>query len=208
MGSPLTTGTVTTEAQQETVGHPLSTGTARLRSRRSAALAGASLVAVAAAGVAALTGAGAANAAVTPAATPVCTTASLSAVVKAGAPGAGHRYATLVLTNTSRSGCVIRGYGGLALLGAPRQGVPTDLVRTGARSVHSIVLAPGASARSLLQWTAIPTSNEHRGEPTAPTVAVTPPRQHSALLIPWGQGPVNDHGQITQRPYTAGSAAF
>lgn len=207
MNSPATTGIPTTGTQDKGVGHRLGTGTARPRHRRRAAVAGASLIA-AAAGVATLTGAGAANAAAVPAASPVCVTASLSAVVKAGAPGAGNRYATLVLTNTSRSGCVIRGYGGLALLGAPRQGVPTDLVRTGARAVHPIHLVPGASARSLLRWTAVPTGTEHRNEPTAPTVAVTPPRQHSALLVRWGQGPVNDHGQITQQPYTPGSAAY
>lgn len=204
MGSPNSTRGLTTEARKGTVGQPRSMTTAQLGHRSRAALAGASLVAA----VAGIAAAGTANAAPAPAAAPVCATASLSAVVKAGAPGAGNRYATLVLTNTSRAGCVIRGYGGLALLGAPRQGVPTDVVRTGAHAVHDIHLAPGASARSLLQWTIVPTSTEPRNEPTAPTVAITPPRQHSALLVPWGQGPVNDHGHITQRPYTAGSAAF
>src|SRR4051794_16258260 len=56
-----------------------------------------------------------------------CTTAQLAAQLKPGSPGAGQRYATVVLTNRSATTCTERGYGGLALLGAPGQGVPTDL---------------------------------------------------------------------------------
>ena len=58
-----------------------------------------------------------------------CSTAGLSAQLKPGSPGAGQRFATMVLTNTSGSTCTVHGYGGMALLGAPGQGVPTDLRR-------------------------------------------------------------------------------
>ena len=53
-----------------------------------------------------------------------CGTADLSAQLKAGSPGAGQRYATVVLTDMSTHACTIGGYGGLGLLGSPRQGTP------------------------------------------------------------------------------------
>ena len=137
-----------------------------------------------------------------------CTTAQLSAQLKPGSPGAGQRYATVVLTNRSASTCTERGYGGLALLGAPGQGVPTDLRRVSSPA-PTVVLAPGASVRSLLHWGAVPAGNEGATcEPTATAVVVTPPDQTTALLQPWTFGPVCQHGLIWQNAYVAGSAAF
>src|SRR3954470_4925823 len=60
-----------------------------------------------------------------------CSTADLSAQLKAGSPGAGQRYATVVLTNTSTHSCTLRGYGGLGLFRGARQGVSTHLDRKG-----------------------------------------------------------------------------
>src|SRR6185312_679481 len=59
--------------------------------------------------------------------TPECRTADLGVTLKAGSPGAGQRYATVVLTDVSGHSCTVTGYGGLGLLGSPGQGVPTDL---------------------------------------------------------------------------------
>src|SRR5690349_11892916 len=56
-----------------------------------------------------------------------CSTADLAVRLRAGSPAAGQRYATVVLTDTGGRTCTVGGYGGLALLGAPGQGVPTDL---------------------------------------------------------------------------------
>jgi hypothetical protein len=139
-----------------------------------------------------------------------CGTADLSGQLKAGSPGAGQRYATVVLTNTSGHTCTVGGYGGLGLLGAPRQGVPTDLRRVASPAPTTVTLAPGGSARSLLHWTVIPAGDEPRAtcEPTAESVAVTPPNQSTALLRSWTFGPVCQHGQIWQNAYVAGSAAF
>jgi hypothetical protein len=139
-----------------------------------------------------------------------CRTASLSARLLPGSPGAGQRYATVVLTNTGGRTCSVTGYGGLALLGAPGQGVPTDLRRVAAPAPHAVTLAPGGSARSLLHWTAVPADDENGAacEPTATGVVVTPPDQTTALLRPWSFGPVCQHGLIEQNAYVAGSAAF
>jgi hypothetical protein len=139
-----------------------------------------------------------------------CGTADLSAQLKAGSPGAGQRYATVVLTNTSGRTCTVGGYGGVGLLGAPGQGVPTDLRRVATPSPATLTVSPGGSVRSLLHWTVIPAGDEPGTtcEPTAATVVVTPPNQTTALLRPWTFGPVCQHGLIWQNAYVAGSAAF
>jgi Protein of unknown function (DUF4232) len=139
-----------------------------------------------------------------------CSTADLSAQLKAGSPGAGQRYATVVLTNTSTHSCTLGGYGGLGLLGAPRQGVPTDLRRIASPSPTTLTVSPDGSVRSLLHWTVIAAADEPEAtcEPTAVTVVVTPPNQTRALLRPWTFGPVCQHGLIWQNTYVAGSAAF
>jgi hypothetical protein len=143
-------------------------------------------------------------------ATPQCSTADLAAQLRAGSPGAGQRYATIVLTNTSGRTCTVGGYGGLALLGAPGQGVPTDLRRNVSPAPTTVSLAPGGSARSLLHWTVIPATDESGTacEPTAVTAVVTPPNQTTAALRPWTLGPACQHGRIDQNAYVAGSAAF
>ena len=167
------------------------------------------LVAAAALGIGVISAAAApaAGARSTP---PQCTTAELGARLLPGSPGAGQRYATVVLTNAGGRTCTVTGYGGLALLGAPGQGVPTDLRRVALPAPHTVTLAPGASARSLLHWAAIPAGDENGAacEPTATGVVVTPPDQTTALLRPWSFGPVCQHGQIQQNAYVPGSAAF
>ena len=139
-----------------------------------------------------------------------CGTADLSGQLKPGSPGAGQRYATVVLTNTSGHTCTVGGYGGLGLLGSPGQGVPTDLRRVASPVPTTVTLAPGGSVRSLLHWTVIAAADEPAAacEPTAVTVVVTPPNQTTALLRPWTFGPVCQHGLIWQNAYVAGSAAF
>jgi hypothetical protein len=155
-------------------------------------------------------GAAAAQATSATGTTTECRTVDLSAQLKAGSPGAGQRYATVVLTNVSGHTCTVTGYGGLGLLGAPGQGVPTDLRRVPTPAPATVSLAPGASARSLLHWTVIPATDEPGTvcEPTAVTVVVTPPDQTTAALRPWTFGPVCQHGRIDQNAYVAGSAAF
>ena len=138
-----------------------------------------------------------------------CGTADVGVTLKAGSPGAGQRYATIVLTNRSTDTCTVYGYGGMALLGAPGKGVPTDLRRVASPGPSTVTLAPGASARSRLHWTVIQASDEGATcEPTAVTVVVTPPNQTTAALRPWTLGVVCQHGLIWQNAYVAGSAAF
>jgi Protein of unknown function (DUF4232) len=155
--------------------------------------------------------AGSAATAAPAAAAATCATASLSAAIHPGSPGAGQRYATVVLTNRSASSCTVQGYGGLALLGARGVGVPTDLRRVTPPAPGAVLLLPGASARSLLHWSVIAGPGENPSsacEPTATAVVVTPPDQSTAALLGWGLGPVCSHGLIEQSAYVAGAATF
>jgi hypothetical protein len=174
------------------------------RTFRRAVLAGAVTLGLATLGMASVPASGATTASAQ------CSTGDLSAQLKPGSPGAGQRYATVVLTNTSGATCTVGGYGGVGLLGAPRQGVPTDLRRVASPSPTTLSVSPGGSVRSLLHWTVIAASDEPGGpcEPTPPTVVLTPPNQTTALLRPWTFGPVCAHGLIWQNAYVAGSAAF
>ena len=140
---------------------------------------------------------------------PRCGTEELSAQLKPGSPGAGQRYATVVLTDISTHSCTLGGYGGLALLGGPGNGVPTDLRRVASPAPRTLTLSPGGSARSLLHWTVIQAADEPATcEPTGVTVVVTPPDRTTALLRPWTFGAVCQHGLIRQNAYVPGSAAF
>jgi hypothetical protein len=116
----------------------------------------------------------------------------------------------VVLTNTTMHSCTVGGYGGLALLGSPGQGVPTDVRRVAPPSPTTLTVSPGGSVRSLLHWTVIPAADEPGAtcEPAAVTVVVTPPNQTTAALRPWTFGSVCQHGLIWQNAYVPGSAAF
>jgi hypothetical protein len=98
----------------------------------------------------------------------------------------------------------------MALLGAPGQGVPTDLRRNASPAPTTVSLTPGASARSALHWAVVPAVDENgfTCEPTAVTAVVTPPNQTTAALRPWTLGTVCQHGRIYQSAYVPGSAAF
>ena len=124
-----------------------------------------------------------------------------------GSPGAGQRYAQLVLRNVSADDCLVEGYGGAQLRDEQGKALPTKLERVGL-AARPVVLAPGMTAQSQLHWAAVP----GRGEPTdgqcQPTpfaLAVTPPDQRDQVEVQWALGPVCDGGRIAQEAYVAGS---
>src|SRR5262249_34425037 len=57
---------------------------------------------------------------------PRCHPAGLAGSLRQLDSSAGHRYAVLILTNTSRRTCTVYGYGGIQLATASRQPVPTS----------------------------------------------------------------------------------
>jgi hypothetical protein len=137
---------------------------------------------------------------------PRCHTGDLAGTLKRGSPGAGQRYATLLLRNRSTHRCRVYGYIGAQLLGAGGRPLPTTVVRDRTRTPRRVVLAPGRRAQALLHWAAIPGPGEPQSgpcEPTARRIEITPPDETTHLILRWRFGPVCEHGRIDVRPLTA-----
>jgi len=134
-----------------------------------------------------------------------CSTSELTASLGAETAGAGQRYATLTLRNTGGHACTVHGFGGLGLAGAGGAALPTKQVRTGGPAT-TVLLAPGATARSDLHWGAVngpgdaPTGD---CQPTPTTLRVIPPDETDPLSVAWTFGPVCEGGTIEQHPYSA-----
>jgi hypothetical protein len=149
----------------------------------------------------ALAAAPAVNAATaTPAASvPACRTADFAAGLRIGSPGAGQRYATLVLRNRSKRTCHTFGYVGLQLVSSSGRALPTSTHRVRPPAPRTITLAPGAHAFAKLHWGAVNGSGDSQSgacQPTARTLQVTPPNQTARLSIRWTQGPVCERGSF------------
>ncbi len=126
------------------------------------------------------------------AAIPWCGTESLSASTGPPMSPGEQEYIhfNLLLTNVSQQTCTMQGYPGVDLVGPydPMMGGPTvSLVRTGG-DVQPVVLAPGASASSLVGF--MPKTSDLGLEPAWPpsTMVVTPPDATTQLVIPWLPG--------------------
>src|SRR5918911_4673378 len=83
-------------------------------------------------------------------AVPRCHTADLAATLKRGSPGAGQRYATLVLRNRTAHRCTVFGYVGAQLVGVSGRPLPTRIVGDRTRVPRRVTLAPGRRATALL----------------------------------------------------------
>ncbi len=138
--------------------------------------------------------------------TPACGTADLKAEIEQGSPGAGQRYAMLVLTNHSHQSCHTYGYVGMQLLNGQGGALATDVVRDHTLTSQRIVLAPGAQAYAQLHWSVIAGTGDS-GAPcsSAPArVEITPPDAYAHLTIRWAGGTVCEHGRIDVQPLTLG----
>lgn len=133
---------------------------------------------------------------------PPCRTADLGARIIAGSPGAGQRYATLLLTNRSRHTCHTYGYVGMLLLDAHGRAIVTHVVRDHYTSPHRVVLAPGRRAATDLHWTVVQGRADGSGSCVIPprSVEVTPPDEFSHRTIPWRGGIVCQRGRIDVTP--------
>jgi hypothetical protein len=131
----------------------------------------------------------------------------LAAHVAPGQPGAGQRYAELVLTNTSGVTCRVYGYPGMQLVTAGGAHVPTAVERSPGHE-ELVTLAPGQQASAQLHWTIVPgTAEGSPCEPTASGLIVTPPDETTALHTSWPDGPVCQHGQIFATAFQPGANA-
>lgn len=140
------------------------------------------------------------------AAVAACGTATLKARVTMGGAAAGNRFGTLVLTNTGSAPCHTYGYPGLKLTGGGNP--PTKVSRgTETGKPKRVMLKPGKSAWSRLQWGTVPgTGDQQSGDcqPTAAALWVTPPDQRDHLTTTWSFGPVCERGTITVNPLRPG----
>jgi hypothetical protein len=117
--------------------------------------------------------------------------------------GAGQRYVTLKLWNSSRTSCALQGYPGVSLIGPGQQPIPSESVPTTTSPGTPLTIRPGRRVSSTLHWIGIPLSDEQQIGPCEPTPAsahVLAPGDSQYLLITWSFGPVCGHGQIDTSP--------
>ena len=138
-----------------------------------------------------------------PAAAGRCRTGALAARAGAVDPGAGQRYAPLVLTNRSAKTCWVYGYAGLIMIDGRGDVLRTRTRRDGTPS-RRITLRPGASAHARMHWTAVPVGRE-TGCPESARLIILPPDEVNAHLeIPFRAAPCDD-GRITISPMAPGT---
>jgi hypothetical protein len=133
-----------------------------------------------------------------------CHTGELAGSLVPGSPGAGQRYATLVLTNTGDDPCTIHGFGGVGLVDGAGHALPTRQVRRTEPPATTVTLQPGDTASAQLHWGAVAGDGDASSgdcQPTPAALQVIPPDETDALSIPWTQGPVCEGGTIEQTAY-------
>jgi len=133
-----------------------------------------------------------------------CRTADLSARLVPGSPGAGQRYATLVLTNRGGSPCTVFGFGGLGLVAPGGTPLPTRQVRLKDPVPATVTVQAGHSVGAELHWSVVAGPGDAQSgncQPVPATLRVIPPDETEALSVPWAEGPVCQGGQIEQQAY-------
>jgi hypothetical protein len=138
---------------------------------------------------------------------PLCDTNMLSAGMSQVNAGAGHGYASLVLTNTSNTTCRILGYPSLQLETASYQPIIGESRGTG--TPLWVTVAPRRQAYSYMQWARIPFpgENPNQCEPVPSVLAITLPGETTMLHITWTGGSVCNYGEIDVSPFQAGNGA-
>jgi hypothetical protein len=135
-----------------------------------------------------------------------CTAGMLKGTIQPGDAGAGNRYATLVVTNTSGTECTLWGYGGLELLDAARNAMPTDVTRQPNPGPVLVRLPPGATAAKNLHWGVIPTGDEPVDDPCQPEstgLRVIPPDETEPFDVTFDFGSVCNKGHLETSAYYA-----
>ena len=135
-----------------------------------------------------------------------CTADLLAGFVEPQDAAAGQRSVVLVVKNTSRQTCTLSGFGGLEMLTATKQPIPTNAQRTLEPVASLVTLNPGAEAGKLLQWKVIATGDEPTTGPCQPQAAsfnVLPPDKTASFEVGYALGSVCDKGRIDTSAYFA-----
>jgi hypothetical protein len=130
------------------------------------------------------------TASITAAAAPQCTAFDLGVWVAVGQPNgaAGTIYYRLEFTNLGARACSLFGFPGVSAIDHDGQqlGSPANWIRTA--SSQTVVLAPGATAHTVLAYHDAAVSTEPGCDPvsSAPVLRVYPPDQYSATFAAFG----------------------
>ncbi|MFG2085640.1 MULTISPECIES: DUF4232 domain-containing protein [unclassified Spirillospora] len=133
---------------------------------------------------------------------PLCTSAVLNARLSNRSFVETNRYVTLILTNTSKTTCKLRGFASLQLINADGL-VETRVSRHG--TPRTVTLRGHDWAYERLHWTSEPDGGESGTgpcQPTATTLQVYTLYQTQPLTASWTNGPVCHHGRIWLTPIT------
>jgi hypothetical protein len=174
------------------------TNTAR---RVATVIAAASLTGLIAATAFAASSSGTALAADTaPAAVPACTAGDLGAWVAAnqGNGAAGSIYYPLQFTNLSRHTCAMRGFPGVSAIDRNGHQLGSPARWATQIAAHTVVLAPGATAHTILRYSDVEVSTAPGCHPVFSTfeLRVYPPGQYSATYAFFGLEACSHAGPI------------
>jgi hypothetical protein len=162
--------------------------TARRITAALAAATAAGLIAITAVNAAGSSGAALASdtARTTAAMVPACTAADLGAwlAITQGNGAAGSVYYPLQLTNLSRHACAMRGFPGVSAVNRAAHQVGSPAGRDHAVPVRTVVLAPGATAHTVLRLSDVVLSTTPGCHPTysAIELRIYPPNQRQSTL--------------------------
>ncbi|PPK70452.1 DUF4232 domain-containing protein [Actinokineospora auranticolor] len=133
-----------------------------------------------------------------------CAPTQLSGEVRDLDSGAGQRYATLRVRNTSATACLLQGYGGLGFYAADGLPNPTDAVRTPNPGPSALVVTPGATADKRLHWSVVTGPGDNADGPcqrASTGLRVIPPDGTSPFTVPFAFGAVCSGGRIEHSAY-------
>jgi hypothetical protein len=135
-----------------------------------------------------------------------CTAALLAGSVETNEADPGSRYVTLVVRNTSKETCTLKGFGGLEMLSDTKEPIPTNAERNLSPAPTVVTLAPGATAGKFLRWSVVATGDEPTTGPCQPQAAsinVTPPDETEAFEVNYALGAVCANGRLETSAYFA-----
>ena len=138
-----------------------------------------------------------------PAAVPACTAADLGAwiAVDQGNGAAGSIYYPLQFTNLSRQTCAMRGFPGVSAIDRNGHQLGSPAGWSTMVAAHTVVLAPGATAHTILQYSDAEVTTAPGCHPVFTTfeLRVYPPGQYSATHAAFGLEACSHAGPVYMR---------
>ncbi len=138
-----------------------------------------------------------------PAAVPACTAADLGAwvAVDQGNGAAGSIYYPLQFTNLSRHACAMRGFPGVSAIDRNGHQLGSPAGWSTMVAAHTVVLAPGATAHTILQYSDAEVTTAPGCNPVFTTfeLRVYPPGQYSATHAAFGLEACSHAGPVYMR---------